>query len=756
MTVRFLSGLKAKLVLLGLVPAVAAGLLAVLATGLSMTSFTRGQATAQAQAAAERADVVLADLQRRMVAHAAGVAARVQIQQAAADADRALLARALAASYAALREGEPMLKVLEVTDARGRVIMRAHNPDQHGDDKSQDPAVAAALQGRVAAGAVVSPASGEVAMGATLPIRLDGRVVGTVKAAANLNQPVAEALGRLVGAEVLLLGPRGISASTLAEPGPPPEALRVAPEGAAPQEVAFAAHGPHLAAVVPIRSLAGQTIARLAVAMPLEPWRTAQHNMRLTLALVLLLVLALAGPAALLFGGRLAQPLVGMAAAMTQMAQGTLEVAIPGRGRDDELGNMATAMEAFRQQALEKRRLEVAAAAEQALKLRRQEQTERDVAAFNVSASGVMHFLEAAAARMHEVAVGVVRQSDETEGCAERTAQGATSASTDLTMVAAAVEQLNTSVSEITRQVAQAATTASDAVGLAVSTDGRMRDLASGGERIGDVVRLIAGIAHRTNLLSLNATIEAARAGEAGKGFAVVADEVKQLAVQTASATEEVTRQIGAMRGSTAQAVQAVAQMSTAIDRIAEVATSIAAAVEQQGAATRDIARSVQTVAGLNSAASEAMLDVCTASRATGEAGQEVLAASHDLQRQVVHLRQEVDGFLGCLADEVEERRRYRRLPARGLRARLRREGADEGEVGIIDFSPGGAACACPHSFALGCTLELLVGELPSLRATVARSGDGVLALVFAEDSATQATAATLIQQLEKAALLAA
>lgn len=749
MKIWLLSGLKPQLVLLGLLPALAGGLLAVVAAGAMMGSFSKEQATASTVAAAARAEALLADLQRRMGAHAAGVAVRAQVQQHTAAGERTALGAALGASYAALREGDPALAVLEVTDARGKVVFRAHNPAQHGDDKSAEPFVAAALRGQPASGAVVSPTSGQVALGATVPIVLDGRRVGTVKAAANLTQAAAVGLGRVVGAEVLLVGSRGVSASTLADPGPLPDLLGSgADTGGAPFELNLAAHGAHLTAVVPIRNLEGAAIAAMVVATPLAPWRDALNRMLLVLALVLVVVLALAGPCALWFGGRLAKPLVGMSAVMTQMAAGRLDIVIPGQGRRDEVGHMATALEAFRQQAEANHRLEAAAAADRALKLRRQEKTDRQVAAFNVSASGVMHFLEQAATQMSQVATSVVAQSGLAQSRADTTAQGATSASADLTMVAAAVEELNVSVGEITRQVAQAAATASDAVGLAASTDGRMRDLATSGERIGDVVRLIADIAQRTNLLALNATIEAARAGEAGKGFAVVASEVKALAAQTARATEEVTSQIGAMRGSTTQAVAAVGQMSAAIDRIAEVATAIAAAVEQQGAATRDIAGNVQTVASLNAAASEAMQDVCEASRETAKAGHEVVHASNDLQDKVANLRQEIDGFLGSLAEEQAERRRYQRLPANGRKALLRQAGQPDCDISLLDVSRVGAACACPRRLQVGSPLELLVAGLAPMQATVARSDDGAAALLFDDNSAARATAEALIQMV--------
>jgi methyl-accepting chemotaxis protein/aerotaxis receptor len=185
-----------------------------------------------------------------------------------------------------------------------------------------------------------------------------------------------------------------------------------------------------------------------------------------------------------------------------------------------------------------------------------------------------------------------------TTSARSRDAADATSRVTgDVHAVAAASEELAASIGEIGRQVATAASVAQDAVAQAQSTDLIMRELATAAEKIGEVVSLITAIAGQTNLLALNATIEAARAGEAGKGFAVVASEVKNLATQTAKATEEIGQQVAGVQSSTAQAVTAIQAISAVIGQIDGIAASIATAVEEQGTATREIARTVEGVA---------------------------------------------------------------------------------------------------------------------------------------------------------------
>ncbi len=216
----------------------------------------------------------------------------------------------------------------------------------------------------------------------------------------------------------------------------------------------------------------------------------------------------------------------------------------------------------------------------------------------------------------------------------------------DVHAVAAASEELAASIGEIARQVATAASVAQDAVAQAQSTDQIMRQLATAAEKIGEVVGLITAIAGQTNLLALNATIEAARAGEAGKGFAVVASEVKNLATQTAKATEEIGQQVAGVQSSTTQAVQAIQAITAVIGQIDGIAASIATAVEEQGAATREIARTVEGVARETQRAAENVGVVEQAAAESGAVASRVRQAAADLSRQAGQLKAEITTFV--------------------------------------------------------------------------------------------------------------
>ncbi|TLU71455.1 methyl-accepting chemotaxis protein [Lichenicoccus roseus] len=233
-----------------------------------------------------------------------------------------------------------------------------------------------------------------------------------------------------------------------------------------------------------------------------------------------------------------------------------------------------------------------------------------------------------------------------TNDMAGAVATSALEASQGVGTVAAAAEQLSASIQEISRQVSQSTLITGQAVASAHRTDAIVRALAEGAHKIGQVIELITGIAAQTNLLALNATIEAARAGDAGKGFAVVASEVKNLALQTAKATQEIGAQIAQTQAATVEAVTAIKEIGSRIEEVSHTTNSIAAAVEQQGAATAEIARNVQQAASSTQAVTSNIAGVNGAANETGAAADKVLGAANGLSAQAVQLTQEVGRFV--------------------------------------------------------------------------------------------------------------
>jgi methyl-accepting chemotaxis protein len=266
--------------------------------------------------------------------------------------------------------------------------------------------------------------------------------------------------------------------------------------------------------------------------------------------------------------------------------------------------------------------------------------------AFEASVAKVARNIGEGAAGMKDVAEAMTEAASDTGKRAVAVSAATEQASANVQTVAASAEELAASVQEISRQVSESAAIAAQAAREAGATDETVAGLSDAAARIGDVVRLIGDIAGQTNLLALNATIEAARAGEAGKGFAVVASEVKNLAGQTAKATDEIAAQIAAMQQATGQAVTAIRGIGGTITRMNEIAAGIAAAVEEQGAATAEIARSVQQAAAGTSEVSHNIGAVSAAIDRTGDQAAQVLASANGLTGEASTLVSEVESFL--------------------------------------------------------------------------------------------------------------
>ena len=343
---------------------------------------------------------------------------------------------------------------------------------------------------------------------------------------------------------------------------------------------------------------------------------------------------------------RVSRPITRMTEGMGRLAGHDLATEIEGRGRKDEIGKMAAAVQVFKGNMIEADRLAAAEKAEQEKKALRQKEIENYIAGFENEVQETLKTLGSAATELRSTAQGMSAIAEQTSRQSMAVASASEQASTSVTTVAAATEELTASIGEISRQASQSSTVANKAVQEAARTNEKVQGLAEAAQRIGEVVELISGIASQTNLLALNATIEAARAGEAGKGFAVVASEVKALANQTAKATEDISTQIAEMQNATKSSVDAIGNINRVIGEINEITVGISAAVEQQGAATKEITRNTMQSAEGTREVSRNITDVTQAAKETGVAATQVLSASDDLSRQAANLRQEVDQFL--------------------------------------------------------------------------------------------------------------
>jgi methyl-accepting chemotaxis protein len=434
----------------------------------------------------------------------------------------------------------------------------------------------------------------------------------------------------------------------------------------------------------------------------------------------------------------MSRPIVAMTGAMRRLADGDLTTEIPAADRTDEVGQMAQALLVFRRNAQAARDLQAAHDAAHTTKERRQAAMDRHTQDFGASAAGVMASLARSAETMRRTAAEMTVAAQQTRASAARAADGAATSTGNLSAVAAAAEEMSASIHEISHQTARATQAVAGAAERVAATDAKVASMAVAADRVGDVVKLITEIAGRTNLLALNATIEAARAGEAGKGFAVVAGEVKALATQTAKATGDISAQILAIRAATGEAVAAVNGVSATIDEVTQVAAAIAAAVEQQAAVARDIAQSVQTVTEATRQAATAMQEVSAISENTDAASAIVLTGADEVGRDADTMRAEVTQFLQVMGrDDIEERRRYERIPGNGARAVLHPPHGEEIEAMVVDISRGGVALRCGWSGDAGTEVGL---ELPGIdgvvKARAVRSEDGVLALAFRQDAA--------------------
>jgi methyl-accepting chemotaxis protein len=345
-------------------------------------------------------------------------------------------------------------------------------------------------------------------------------------------------------------------------------------------------------------------------------------------------------------GRNLGRRLDALTRSTKAVADGDLQAEINISGKD-EITEMGQALLIFKESLTQaKLNDEEVAKNEQRLIEERKLEMNKLADNFDADVGGVVRAVSSAANELKRASETMTQTAEKTNSQSSAVATASDEATANVETVTAAAIELSSSISEVSRQVLQSSEIAARAVQNANETDEKIQGLAVAADKIGEVIALITDIAEQTNLLALNATIEAARAGDAGKGFAVVASEVKNLATQTAKATDEIGGQIGGIQQATRESVEAIQNIGKTIGEIDEIGTTIAAAIEEQGRATEEISRSVEHAANGTAQVSSNIGGVTQAAEETGAAAGKIEVSAEDLTRQSDILRGEVDKFL--------------------------------------------------------------------------------------------------------------
>jgi methyl-accepting chemotaxis protein len=346
---------------------------------------------------------------------------------------------------------------------------------------------------------------------------------------------------------------------------------------------------------------------------------------------------------------RIVRPLDRLGGVMLHLSKGDKAVGVPMVDKEDEIGDMARAVEVFKESMIRADELEVQKQAADRQRLERSLARDRLTEEFAVVATRVLAVVDHSVEDVRETAHTLSAVAEETERQAQQVSVAAEQAAANVESVACSTEQLGSSGREISHSVGTSAAITRDAVDGIQGLNATMGQLGEAAEKIGEIVTLIGEIAAQTNLLALNASIEAQRAGEAGKGFSVVANEVKHLAGQTARATEEIADQVSGIQSTTRSAASALASVHDTIVKADQVVSTIASAVEEQNAATQSIVGNVNEVAHGNRSVSGGIAEVSKAALHTGEMAARMVEVTDKLRAESEVMRAEVENFLAAV-----------------------------------------------------------------------------------------------------------
>ncbi len=423
------------------------------------------------------------------------------------------------------------------------------------------------------------------------------------------------------------------------------------------------------------------------------------------------------------------RPIKTMTEVLRRLAAGDLTGEIPYRERKDEIADMAHAVEIFRDNAIERNKLQSAARREFEMEARRQSHVETLIGSFRSQIANLLGAFERETSRMQTTADALTSTADLATNEAGKSKAASATAADNVRTVATAAEELSASIREIAGQASKTEGVVSNAAAIASDTDTKVAGLAASAVKISEAVKMIAAIAAQTNLLALNATIEAARAGEAGKGFAVVATEVKSLADQAGKASEEIAALISGVQNATESAVTSLRSITAIIGDVSSFTAAIAGAVEEQDHATNEIAQSIRLASSGTQDATAGVEIVSAEIANTSEEAARVRAVAEDIRRVSLDLSGAVEVFLNDVTADVKERRTSLRVRTEET-VDIVADGRHIPSV-MHDISETGARIDLPEGLDVGASVTLEEPKGLRTNAKIVRVMDGYAGLKF-------------------------